>query len=158
MQFVSDYDDLAIEWQASLSVAIIVLVKSHKNKRCLLFDGHLWAKTAADAGTSDTLCWLLELTSSKLLRQYKNLSAFPVINNVSTSQPRNTLCQLLGLPAESYTDPQSLKDLRQCLDVQNIRDRGGVVVVREAHQEECSAKDLSLRLKQTSTDKFIIGI
>jgi hypothetical protein len=103
----------------------------------LLIDGCLWAKAAADAGTSDTLCWLLESTSGKLLHQYKNLSAFLEIGHASTSQPRNNLCQLLGLPAESFTDPQSLKDLCQCLDVQNIRDRGGIIVVREAHQEEC---------------------
>jgi len=40
IQFVFDYDNLAIEWQASLSVAVIVLVKPQgqheKNDVCYL--------------------------------------------------------------------------------------------------------------------------
>jgi nanoRNase/pAp phosphatase (c-di-AMP/oligoRNAs hydrolase) len=52
-------------------------------------------------------------------------------------QQRNTLCQLLELPIKSISDPQSLKDLSQCLDTQNITESGGMTVVQGANREVC---------------------
>jgi hypothetical protein len=59
---ISGWGNLAIDWQASLPVAVIILVKYQgQSNKHLLFDSRLW---------------LLDKKSGKLLRQYNDLFQF----------------------------------------------------------------------------------
>jgi len=49
--------DLALQWQASLPVALLVLMDRQKGKKVLLFDGRLWAKAAGER--PEPIGWLI---------------------------------------------------------------------------------------------------
>jgi len=150
--FVRRCLDLAIEWQASLPVAVVILVKGRgRTEKFLLFDGRLWATATAETARPAIVCWLLDNKSGKLLRQYNHLSQFPAISfkkseiaswlkkyeDLPQSQRQSTLCQVLGLPIGSFLDPQTLTDLCKCLNSKVVRDCGGVTVVQGEDRFVC---------------------
>jgi hypothetical protein len=152
VKFILLHLDLALQWQASLPVALLVLViKSLKRpgEKCLLFDGRLWAK----ADGPETICWLISRSSGKLMHQYNDVSQFPKIvlpclwQKQLSQERRQSLCELLGLRGPnndiSFSDPQNLFDLRQYLNTYCIG-RGGwdtqdreVTVVQGEDRDVC---------------------
>ena len=81
VEFVSQHLDLAMEWQAKLPLAVIVLVRHRgKEKTTLLFDGRLWASDAAAAKRIGIVCWLMEKERGKLKRQFIDLAQIPRID------------------------------------------------------------------------------
>jgi len=142
-EFVSRCWDLAVDWQASLPLAVIVLVKRRGDKKkTLLFDGRLWAVQAAATGKPAIICWLLEKESGKLKRQYNDVSQIPSVYfsllRMGDRRKRQSLCELVGLPAGSFPDPQNLYDLRQHLtDFCSVGADGGVTVVTGEDRDVC---------------------
>jgi hypothetical protein len=125
IDFLDYYFDFAIEWLASLPVAHVVLVKSRgRSEKCLLIDGFLWAVAAAkEMARLKTVCWVFEKGSRRLLSQHDDLSQSPVMFRLlqrqraatANQQLRRSLCKLIGLRAGSFSDPQNLRNLCQCL-------------------------------------------
>jgi len=147
IDFFASYFDFAIEWVASLPVALVILVKPRgQPQNCLLFDGRLWAVAAAEKTARPvTICWLLERGSGRLLHQYNDLSQFPTMfqfpqQRAAANQQPRSLCELLGLKAGSFADPQNLHELRQCLADHcgggNSQD-SGVTVVQGKDRDVC---------------------
>jgi len=119
IDFLKCHFDLAIEWLASLPIALVVLVKSPgRYEKYLLLDGRLWAVAAAEeTARLKTVCWVVERGSGRLLSQHDDLSQFPTMFQWPQlrRQQRRSLCELVGLKAGSFLDPQNLRELRQCL-------------------------------------------
>ena len=147
IDFFASYFDFAIEWVASLPVALVILVKPRgQPQNCLLFDGRLWAVAAAEKTARPvTICWLLERGSGRLLHQYNDLSQFPTMfqfpqQRAAANQQPRSLCELLGLKDGSFADPQNLHELRQCLADHcgggNSQD-SGVTVVQGKDRDVC---------------------
>ncbi len=117
VQFILLHLDLMLQWQASLPIALLVLMDRQKGKKVLLFDGRLWAKAAGER--PEPICWLISRSSEKLMCQYDDVSQFPRITLPSSSPPpteQQTLHELLGLDDGdddvSFSDPQNLSDLQ----------------------------------------------
>jgi hypothetical protein len=81
IDFFKYHFDLAIEWLASLPIALVVLVKSPgRFEKYLLLDGRLWAVAAAEeTARLKTVCWVVERGSGRLLSQHDDLSQFPIM-------------------------------------------------------------------------------
>jgi len=149
VQFILLHLDLALQWQASLPVALLVLVERQKKgkQKVLLFDGRLWAEAAGRK--PEPLCWLISRSSEKLMRQYDDASQFPKLSFLSSPPPpppteRQSLRELLGLAGDiSFSDPQNLFDLRQCLSTHCSGNGGwdaldgGVTVVQGEDRDVC---------------------
>ena len=147
VRFILHHLDLALQWQASLPVALLVLMDRQKGKKVLLFDGRLWAKAAGER--PEPIGWLISRRSERLVCQYDDASQFPRITlpSSSSSPPpteRPSLRQLLGFDDDvSFSDPQNLSDLQQCLKAHrsggggwDARD-GGVTVVQGEDGDVC---------------------
>ncbi|MFN9904983.1 MAG: hypothetical protein ACK56F_02505, partial [bacterium] len=68
VRFILHHLDLALQWQASLPVALLVLLERQKGKKVLLFDGQLWAKAAGER--PQPIGWLISRCSERLVCQY----------------------------------------------------------------------------------------
>jgi len=147
VRFVLHHLDLALQWQASLPVALLVLMDRQKGKKVLLFDGRLWAKAAGER--PEPIGWLISRRSERLVCQYDDASQFPRITLPSSLPPpteRPSLRRLLGFDDDddvSFSDPQNLSDLQQCLKAHrsggggwDARD-GGVTVVQGEDGDVC---------------------
>ena len=157
-QFLSDYLDFAFEWQASLPVAVIALVKTRGKKiKSLLFDGRLWAKKAAASERPAILGWLLE--NEKLKREFTDLAQIPPFHcrrrQRDAEQERLSLCEWLGKPAGSFSDPQNLYDLRQCLNAFGGRE-GGVTVVTGGDRDVCFSNGRQFVVEAKTDSRFVI--
>jgi hypothetical protein len=152
VKFILLHLDLALQWQASLPIALLVLVKSSKRQgeNRLLFDGRLWTKAAA--AQPETICWLISRSSEQLMHQFNDASQFPKIvlptlqRQTQLLPPRQRLCELLGLGADgvSFPDPQNLFDLHQRLSAHRSGNGGswdaqdgGVTVVQGVDRDVC---------------------
>jgi hypothetical protein len=173
VKFILLHLDLALQWQASLSIALFVLViesPKRPGEKCLLFDGRLWAKAAGPK----TICWLISRSSGKLMHQYNDVSQFQEIVLPSLQQKqlsperRQSLCEFLGLGGPnndiSFSNPQNLFDLRQCLNTycsggggRDAQDRG-VMVVQGEDRDICFSMGVnsSWRPKLMNAVKFSI--
>ncbi len=147
VRFVLHHLDLALQWQASLPVALLVLMDRQKGKKVLLFDGRLWAKAAGER--PEPIGWLISRRSERLVCQFDDASQFPRITLPSSLPPpteRPSLRRLLGFDDDddvSFSDPQNLSDLQQCLKAHrsggggwDARD-GGVTVVQGEDGDVC---------------------
>jgi hypothetical protein len=107
-QFILLHLDLALRWQASLPVALLVLMERQKKGKqiVLLFDGRLWAEAACRK--PEPLCWLISRSSEKLMRQYNDASQFPKLHLGSFSllppppTERQSFRELLGLADDIF--------------------------------------------------------
>jgi len=141
-EFVSRFPDLAIAWQGVLPSAVIILVR-RRGSNCtrLLFDGRLWAVQAANLGQPANIIWRLEADTGKFKCQYSDLRLIPAIRlGLAGNQQgeRQSLCELVGLPAGSFPDPQNLYDLRkQLTDFGRVGPDKGVMVVTGVDRDVC---------------------
>jgi hypothetical protein len=153
VQFILLHLDLTLQWQASLPVALLVLMVGQKGKKVLLFDGRLWAKAAGER--PEPICWLISRSSEKLMCQYNDVSQFPLPLSSPLPAERQSLHKLLGFDERddddddddddnvSFSDPQNLSDLQRCLNTHcsggggwDAQD-GGVTVVQGEDRDIC---------------------